>query len=85
MNIHYGILYPGHLIITHENKRLIFKTVKEAEDYIQNLYPATRSPSSHMQTCENLITLFLFTSNGRKVCSVCLLYAGEFKPQLGTL
>lgn len=39
-NIRYGMLYPAHLIITHGDKRRIFKSVKEAEDYIQNLHPA---------------------------------------------
>lgn len=45
MNIRYGMLYPAHLIITHDDKRLIFKTVSEAEDYIQKVQPASRSSS----------------------------------------
>lgn len=35
MDIRYGMLYPAHLIVTHADKRHIFKTVSEAEDFIR--------------------------------------------------
>lgn len=37
MDIRYGMLYPAHLIVTHADKRHIFKTVSEAEDFIRRL------------------------------------------------
>lgn len=42
MNIRYGLLHPAHLIITHNDKRLISKTVAEAEGYIQMIQVASR-------------------------------------------
>lgn len=36
-DIRYGMLYPAHLIVTHEDKRHIFKTVSKAEEYIRGL------------------------------------------------
>lgn len=37
LNIRYGMLYPAHLIITHNDKRRIFKSVAEAEEYVQEM------------------------------------------------
>lgn len=37
MDIRYGRLYPAHLIVTHADKRHIFKTISEAEDFIRGL------------------------------------------------
>lgn len=39
LKIRYGILYPAHLIITHNDKRRIFKSVEEAEKYIDGISP----------------------------------------------
>lgn len=45
MDIRYGMLYPAHLVITHESKRRIFKTVPEAEEYLRGMQsPARGSP-----------------------------------------
>ncbi|KAJ8004358.1 hypothetical protein DPEC_G00158340 [Dallia pectoralis] len=44
LNIRYGILYPSHLIITHNDKRRIFKSVAEAEEYIGGI---------SLQTCDD--------------------------------
>lgn len=35
MNIHYGLLYPAHLVVTHNDQRLVFKSV--AEDYLHKI------------------------------------------------
>ncbi|KAG7522442.1 hypothetical protein JOB18_022344 [Solea senegalensis] len=32
LNIRYGMLYPAHLVIKHNDQRLIFKSVPEAKD-----------------------------------------------------
>lgn len=37
LSVRYGMLYPAHLIITHNDKRRIFKSVAEAEEYIQEI------------------------------------------------
>lgn len=37
MNIHYGLFYPAQLVITHDGWRLIFKSVAEAENFLQGL------------------------------------------------
>ena len=37
MDIRYGMLYPAHLVITHDGKRRIFKTVSEAEEYLRRM------------------------------------------------
>uniref|UniRef100_A0A0S7EWS1 LITD1 n=2 Tax=Poeciliopsis prolifica TaxID=188132 RepID=A0A0S7EWS1_9TELE len=37
LKVRYGILYPAHLIITHNDKRRIFKSVEEAEKYIDGI------------------------------------------------
>lgn len=37
LNIRYGMLYPAHLIITHNDKRRIFKSVAEAEEYVKKI------------------------------------------------
>ncbi|KAJ8001122.1 hypothetical protein DPEC_G00187950 [Dallia pectoralis] len=39
LHIRYGILYPSHLIITHNDKRRIFKSV--AEEYIRGISSQT--------------------------------------------
>lgn len=41
LNIRYGMLYPAHLIITHNDKRRIFKSVAEAEEYVQEIRSQT--------------------------------------------
>ncbi|KAL7868322.1 hypothetical protein SRHO_G00097060 [Serrasalmus rhombeus] len=37
LGVRYGMLYPAHLIITHNDKRRIFKSVTEAEKFIQEI------------------------------------------------
>lgn len=37
LNIRYGLLYPAHLVVTHDGKRLVFKSVAEAEDFLRNI------------------------------------------------
>lgn len=39
LNIHYGLLYPAHLVITHDGRRLVFTSVTEAEDFLRNIPP----------------------------------------------
>ena len=41
LNIRYGMLYPSHLIITHNDKRRIFKSVAEAEEFVQEISSQT--------------------------------------------
>lgn len=45
MNIRYGMLYPTHLVITHDGQRLIFTSVPEAEDYLRRIQTAARPDS----------------------------------------
>ncbi|KAL7872549.1 hypothetical protein SRHO_G00075320 [Serrasalmus rhombeus] len=50
LGVRYGMLYPAHLIITHNDKRRIFKSVTEAEKYIQEISPhsgATRGYAAY--------------------------------------
>uniref|UniRef100_A0AAV2MB03 Uncharacterized protein n=1 Tax=Knipowitschia caucasica TaxID=637954 RepID=A0AAV2MB03_KNICA len=37
LNIRYGMLYPAQLMITHNERRIIFKSDEEAEDYVKKM------------------------------------------------
>lgn len=37
LNIRYGLLYPAHLVITHDGRRRVFTSVSEAEDFLRNI------------------------------------------------
>ncbi|CAM4663947.1 unnamed protein product [Leuciscus chuanchicus] len=39
LNIRYGMLYPAQLMITHNERRIIFKSDEEAEDYVRKMRP----------------------------------------------
>ncbi|KAE8295999.1 hypothetical protein D5F01_LYC04748 [Larimichthys crocea] len=43
MDIRYGLLYPAHLVVTHNAERLIFKSVKEAEDFLRKIQTSPRA------------------------------------------
>lgn len=36
-NIRYGMLYPALLVITHNGRRIVFKSYEEAEDYVKKM------------------------------------------------
>ncbi|KAE8278059.1 hypothetical protein D5F01_LYC23874 [Larimichthys crocea] len=43
MDIRYGLLYPAHLVVTHNVERLVFKSVKEAKDFLREMQTSPRA------------------------------------------
>lgn len=49
LNSRYGLLYPAHLVITHEDKRQGFTTVREVEEFLATYNPLTPTNPSFFQ------------------------------------
>lgn len=43
LNVRYGMLYPAQLVITHNGRRVILKSIEDAEDYVRKM---TLQPAS---------------------------------------
>ena len=49
LNIHYRLLYPTQLVITHYGRRLVFTSVSKAQDFLHNI-PSQQSTGTPQES-----------------------------------